>query len=40
MFGKAVSAGHGLGMKIACRLPLFAEDKDANVLKEKLSLLL
>ena len=37
---KAVSAGGGLGMKVPCRLPLVAEEKYINVLKEKLSILL
>ena len=40
VLGKAVSAGHGLGMKVPCRLPLFEEEKYINVLNEKLSMLL
>ena len=37
---KAVSAGDGLGMKVPSRLPIFAEEKYINILKEKLSMLL
>ena len=39
VLGKAVSAGDGLGMKVPCLLPLFAEEKYVNALKEKLSMI-
>ena len=39
MLGKAVSAGDGLGMKVPCRLPIFAEEKYVNLLKEKFTIL-
>ena len=36
VLGKAINNGDGLGMKVPCRLLLFAEEKYINVLKGKL----